>query len=394
MRGSIVKRPSGVYGIRYYGPDGRRRYETVGPNRKDAEKRLTQRLRELDSGAWREPSRQTLEHYAASWLERQDPDRTVETQPGRRFTRRRIARSTFETYQRDLRRHVLPRLGGLPLAAITGQHVDRLIHELETAGKAPEGIRNVVIPLRKLLGDAVRQGLIPANPASRCDLPPAQDFVGVEIPPVHVAAIREALEELAPGDPLRPGERDLFGPHLVDVALGTGLRVGELQALAWGDVDRERRVIRVQRALSGGEISRPKSKAGIRAVPLFPSVDTALRALEARARFGQRPFGPEALVFGNELGRPFDDSNFRNRTWKPALRLAGLEERGYRLHDLRHTCVSRLVAEGADVALVQAVAGHSDPRMTLQRYAHLREQRVSEAAARFDPGAVRALHGH
>lgn len=61
----------------------------------------------------------------------------------------------------------------------------------------------------------------------------------------------------------------------------------------------------------------------------------------------------------------------------------------YRFHDLRHTAVSRLVAEGADVKLVQAVAGHSKSSLTLDRYTHLTDERVSEAAKRFDPARKR-----
>lgn len=81
-----------------------------------------------------------------------------------------------------------------------------------------------------MLADAVRQGLLLANPAARADLPPAQDFAGKEIPPEHTEAIRQALIEPAPIDPLRR-ERDLFFICLFDVALGTGLRLGELRAL-------------------------------------------------------------------------------------------------------------------------------------------------------------------
>jgi hypothetical protein len=75
--------------------------------------------------------------------------------------------------------------------------------------------------------------------------------------------------------------------------------------------------------------------------------------------------------------------------WKAALKTAKLVDENerpiYRLHDLRHTAVSRLVEAGADVVLVQAVAGHSDPRVTLARYTHLRDAGVTEAAERFDP---------
>ncbi len=69
-------------------------------------------------------------------------------------------------------------------------------------------IRNVITPLRKMLGDAVRQGLLVAKPAARADLPPAPDFTGKEIAPDHADAIRRALLTLAPPDPIR-NEPDL-----------------------------------------------------------------------------------------------------------------------------------------------------------------------------------------
>jgi integrase len=189
--------------------------------------------------------------------------------------RTRLSPSTFEGYRLNLRRHVLPRLGDRVLSSLRTEDVDRLIAELEAEGEAPGTVRNVVVPLRKMLADAVRQGLILANPAARADLP-AQDFAGKEIPPEETEAIRRALIELAPLDPLRR-EPDLFFVCLFDVALGTGLRLGELRALRWGDVDRERRLIRIERAFSRQKLRRPKTESGVRAVPLFPSVEAAFR---------------------------------------------------------------------------------------------------------------------
>jgi integrase len=237
-----------------------------------------------------------------------------------------------------------------------------------------------------MLADAVRQGLLVTNPASRADLPPAQDFAGKEMPPEHTLEMRQALVELAPLDPLRR-EADLFFVCLFDVALGTGLRLGELRALRWRDVDRERRLIRVEHAYSRHELRRPKTESGVRSVPLFPSVEVAFRELAARAVERGR-YAPDELVFGSMRGTPLQPSNFRQRVWDPALRLAGLKGEGYRFHDLRHTCVSRLVAAGADVKLVQAVAGHANPLITLKRYSHLLDARVTQAAERFDPARV------
>jgi integrase len=293
---------------------------------------------------------------------------------------------TFENYQLNLRNHVLPRLGSRTLSSLRTDDVDELIAGLEAEGKAPGTVRNVIVPLRKMLADAVRQGLIVANPAAQADLPPAQDFAGTEIPHAHTAAIRAALVEVAPAEPFL-NEPDLFYVHLFDIALGTGLRLGELRALRFGNVDRDRRLIRVERAYSRQVLQRPKTDAGIRSVPLFPSVDAAVRALAARALERGR-YAPEELVFASMRGTPLQPSNFRQRVWNPALRLAGLEDAGYRFHDLRHTCVSRLVAAGADIKLVQAVAGHANPLITLKRYSHLLDTRVTEAATRFDPAGI------
>jgi integrase len=377
-RGSIVKRTSGNYAIVYY-VDGKQKWETIGPSRREAERALTARKREVDTGTWREPSSETLATYAEQWLAHRDPARA---QSGRT----RLASSTFAEYRRALVKHVLPRLGSRTLASLRTEDIDGLIATLEAEGKAPGTVRNIVTPLRKLLADAVRQGKLAVNPAARADLPPAQDFAGKEIPREHTDAIRAALMDSAAPDPLR-NTPDLLYVCFFDVAVGTGLRLGELRALRWRDVDRDRRVIRVERAYSRRELRRPKTESGFRSVPLFASVEAALRELAARAVERGR-YAPDELVFASVRGTPLQPANFRQRVWDRAVRRAGLEEEGYRFHDLRHTCVSRLVAAGADVKLVQAIAGHASPLITLKRYSHLLDARIAEAAERFDPARV------
>ncbi len=89
-------------------------------------------------------------------------------------------------------------------------------------------------------------------------------------------------------------------------------------------------------------------------------------------------------MFATAVGTPLDPGNFERREFKRALKSAGLEG-AFRLHDLRHYAVSTLIAQRADVKLLQAIAGHSSATVTLDTYGHLMTDRVTEAAALYDP---------
>jgi integrase len=335
-------------------------------------------LAEARAGGWAEPSKLTLEEFAERWLERKMPR-------GSGFDRDRLAPSSYEGYALSLKRHVLPRLGRKSLVSLRPHDVDGLIHELEVAGYAPGTVRNVIVPLRKMLNDAKRGGLLRDNPALGADLPPAQDFRGQEIPEEHLALIREAL---AAGP--------VIWLYLFEVVLGTGVRLGELRALRWRHWDREAKILHIDEAYSRRHLKRPKTTAGRRMIPVFPSLESALTGLEAFVAPGRR--GPDELIFPTQRGTPLHESNFRRRVWYPALRAAGLmlmepdgrERAMYRIHDLRHTCASRLVQQGCDdIKLIQEITGHSNAAILLNRYSHLRQERVTAAASRFDPGIDR-----
>src|SRR5207249_4868941 len=107
-----------------------------------------------------------------------------------------------------------------------------------------------------------------------------------------------------------------------DLALGTGLRQGELRALQWQHIDKQRRLIRVEQAYSRNHLKRPKSTAGIRSVPIFASVEHALDTLAARA-VEHGTYAPEQLLFQTWNGGPLHASNFNRRHWQPALKRAG-----------------------------------------------------------------------
>jgi integrase len=145
----------------------------------------------------------------------------------------------------------------------------------------------------------------------------------------------------------------------------TGLRMGELLALQWRDIDYSGEAIRVRRSYNvHGGVGSPKS-GQVRGVPMVPDVASAL------ARLADREFWvePEDLVFANELGTFQDASSIRIR-YRAALARAGLRQ--LRFHDLRHT-FGTLAVRRAEVPAVQAWMGHSDIQTTM-RYVHHRDR--------------------
>jgi hypothetical protein len=107
----------------------------------------------------------------------------------------------------------------------------------------------------------------------------------------------------------------------------------------------------------------------------------------------QRRQNPDAeFVFVTESGGLIRRSNFRTRSWKPALKRAGLDE-GLRFHDLRHTCASLLIEQGAHPMEIQARLGHSSITTTLDRYGHLMPSLGHQLSADLDESRAKARAG-
>jgi len=159
----------------------------------------------------------------------------------------------------------------------------------------------------------------------------------------------------------------------------TGLRMGELLALRWRDVDFAGNPIRVRASYYLGQLTTPKS-GKVRAVPLAPGVATALAQLGRREHW----LGEDDLVFAGEAGSYLDGSALRRR-YKVALTDASL--RPLRFDDLRHRFGTRMIAK-ADIRRVQEWMGHADIQTTM-RYLHYapraEDARLVAAAFAVDP---------
>ena len=155
-----------------------------------------------------------------------------------------------------------------------------------------------------------------------------------------------------------------------------GARRGELCALRWSEVDLDSRTVQIQRTLSraksGPRYNPPKNGKG-RSVRLGELAVAALRRHRLRQTEQRLAAGgtwvDNDLVFPNAVGEPLSPPGIDRHHFKPLLKKAGLPD--IRLHDLRHTCATLLLAAGTHPKYVAELLGHSDIGITLNTYSHV-----------------------
>jgi integrase len=224
-------------------------------------------------------------------------------------------------------------------------------------------VRNALTPLRARLASAVREGLIRSNPAREVDLPHRPGLPGADREPPRAMSRGQLATLLALA---RRRWRLLLWP-----LAATGLRISEAIALRWSDLQLEGAAprVNVRRALVRGRVEPPKSRYGVRQVPLERSL---ARALRARRRLAGAGAADEGLAFCTASGAPLSPGNLRRRLLKPLAQEANVPWIGF--HSFRHTCASLLFAEGRNAVQVQRWLGHHSPAFTLATYVHLLDE--------------------
>jgi integrase len=279
---------------------------------------------------------------------------------------RQRAPSTLADYRNTVRFYLLPHFGAAtPLAEIDTPPVDAFRERMLRGRRlSRRSVQKVLVLLHGILKRAKRRGWVLVNPsedAERVSVRRTGEFNVLE--PVQVAAVARAADS----------EQDAA---LFTVAAYTGLRLGELRALRWRDVDFSKRLVHVRRSLTQGHLGPPKSQR-VRSVPLIDQAATALEGLSRRERFT----GPDDLVFANVVGRPLDDARLRKRFYQ-ALKDAGLGELRRKpdpivFHDLRHT-FGTLAVQAFPLSDVKAYMGHADIQTTMVYVHHVPRHDAAE----------------
>ena len=257
---------------------------------------------------------------------------------------------TIKGYRQMIGKHILPKLGKMPISALGREHVAELHYRLR---KTPVAANDTVGALSRMLNRAEAWGLVPAgsNPCrfvTRYRMRRPERFLTED----EFWRLGDALDELEAG-----GRLPVHVAAAIRLLMLTGCRSGEVLTLRWEDVALERNEVRLR-----------DSKTGPRIVPLSPA---AARVLAGVPRLAGNPW----VIAGREPGERL---SYIADYWYRVRARAGLED--VRLHDLRHSFASRALALGEDLTMIGKLLGHRKIQTTA-RYAHLARDSVKESAA-------------
>ncbi|GAB1688683.1 tyrosine recombinase XerC [Krasilnikovia sp. M28-CT-15] len=348
-----------------YGPDGRPvRKKVSGATRDEVVRKLRRLHEQLDASLPPSDDRLSVGAFLDRWWSVNLPGQ--------------VAPSTLDDYGDMIRLHLRPALGRRKLTKLTVSDCDLLWQAKREAGYSPHTIRMMRAVLRKALGQALREGLVPRNVASLSAGPGGVTAEGRTLTPEQAQALLGTVR----------GHR---WDALVTIMLAYGLRRGEALGLHWDRLDWTAGTLAVSQSVkrirdygtgwSMLVVSELKTARSRRVLCLTPELLDVLH--HHRTRQGEeRLAAAEAwqdhgLIFPSEVGTPIEPNNFTNRLWA-LCRRAGLGH--WHPHELRHSGASLTLAQGTELHVVSEVLGHTSIAITKDVYGHLLEGQPRAAA--------------
>ncbi|GAA1287944.1 site-specific integrase [Planotetraspora silvatica] len=379
--------------------DGTRtRFRVYGKTWEEANAKLTEALANARKGIPVETTKLGFGDYLTYWLEQ--------------IARPKVRPSTYRSYETYVRLYLIPGLGKKQLKKLTAQDIRTwLVKVAKTCQCCLQGhdakrpkqhkdptkqqrccavekcCRKVPSPrtvqylhalVRSALAQAVREDLVLRNVAKNVQLGT------VERPEIQALTLDEARQFL------RQARKGRFYA-VYAVALGVGLRRGEALGLRWDDVDLNNGVLRVRQALQrqkgeGLKLVPLKTQRSRRTIRLPDNLVKVLKERKAeqaaeRLAAGSAWHDPHGLVFTTHIGTAIEPENLY-RHFRAVCDAAGI--RRVRLHDLRHTCATILLAQGVDTRTIMEILGHSTIVLTMNTYAHVMPEHQAKALNRLE----------
>jgi len=333
-------------------PNGRpKRKSFYGKSRSEVKRRMKDYLDERNLGVDQEAAAGlTFGEWLADWLEL--------------YKKPTVRQSTIENYLMYTRLHIYPALGQIYLTDLDTNHIQALYNKLHKAGKAPATIHKIHQIVHSCLEKAVEKRLLMWNPSKATERPSVTAQEAVAMSEEDMDKFLAVVEK----------ESHKWKAAFLTL-LGTGLRIGELLALEWDDIDFEKDRIYVRRTLSrtkekGLIIENPKTEKSKSSVPMPEVVKDALekhkKAQKVIIMENRKTYQNTALVFGTDKGTYMIPRNFQRKYYR--LRDKAGVDKKVNLHGLRHTFATRLLEQGEELRVIQELLRHSDIKTTANIY--------------------------
>jgi len=343
--------------VRYRDPSGRERARNFR-GKSDAEKFLVTIEADKLRGTWTDPrlGRITVAEWVPTW----------------EASRVHLRPSTRASSESLLRNHVLPYFGELRIGSVIPTQIQGFVAHLESEGLAASTIRQVYLLVAGIFASALESDLIARTPCRGIKLPRRSQREMRFLDADEVAKLADVID-------------DRFRALVLTAA---ECRFGELTGLRLHRLDLLRRNLTVAETLTDVKghvrLAAPKTAAARRqiALPRFLCDELARHLAEW-------PTERDGFVFEAPEGGPLRRTNFRRRSWLPAVRASVGEP--LRFHDMRHSHAAMLIAEGEHPKVIQARLGHSSIQVTLDTYGHLFEGLDEAAADRLDAAYARTV---
>lgn len=401
--GALDQLPSGLWRGRVtVGRDWKtgtlKRKTITGQSQGEVIKKMEELKQQVRSGVYSDDEKMMFAQWLDIWLEE--------------YAKPVIRPSTYDLYEYLIRLHIKPGVGGFLLKELQPFHIQRFYNNKAKEKKrprtkpktkekenelieksstlSPTTIRHMHVVINRALGQALKEGRIPRNPADATSPP---KLVKKEAAYLSIEEINTLLNRIK--------EEPWFEAFLT--VLGTGVRVGELVALKWKNVHFEKSYISIKNAAyrvktyakkgpKTKEIyQQPKSEKGRRDIPLPDNVAAELRKLKAKqaqeklmlgeAYQGEGDKQEEWFVFTWPDGRNVD-SSYLSKRFKKIVEKMGRKDVTF--HGLRHSYASALLATGEHPKVVQELLGHAQISMTLDTYSHVAPDLKEKAAQKMN----------
>lgn len=358
--GTIYQRPNGLWVCEItlgYDENKKRIKKTVSSMDKDKlQKKINDLKYKNDRHLLTNPSDYTVGEWVSFWLET--------------YKKQSIKPTTYDMYKGSLERYIKPKIGHYKLGKLNSIIVQKFINDISEQGLSKKdglsqsSVKKVFITLSQACKQAVSANILYQNPCDSVQLPKKPSRQAV-------AFTAEEQERF-----LSHCKGDTTFENLFIFAFNTGMRLGEMLALTWDDVDLENKIVNVDKNLSvvnnydeGAEkknkiiIDTTKTESGSREIPLNKS---AFKCVETQLQNNKKD---SPFIFYSTTGTALMKRNIY-RAFNNIIEKADIKNH-LTIHSMRHSFATRLLEKGADIKTVSELLGHKSVQITLDTYSHV-----------------------